>query len=187
MTKQTLSAKKILVILSLSLFLAVSSNSFAAGSGRPGMTDPSVVKEVDINRYAGLWNEVAHSQNFFQKGCARSTAEYGVIDALSISVHNVCYRSDGSTRDISGVAKVVDPQEPAKLKVRFNFFARGDYWITHLDPQYDWAVVSGPKKANLFILSRRFPMDAKTLEEILATLKAEGYDLSTLVYDQPTP
>jgi apolipoprotein D and lipocalin family protein len=186
MTKQPLTGKILLAISSCALFLIFSSNSFAGGSGRPGMTDPSVIKEVDINRYAGLWNEVAHSKNFFQRGCARSTAEYGVIDALSITVHNVCHRKDGSTRDISGVAKVVDPVEPAKLKVRFNFFARGDYWITHLDPQYDWAVVSGPKKANLFILSRRFPIDAKILEEILATLKAEGYDLSTLVYDEPT-
>lgn len=186
MMNRTLTRKTFLAIFSFGLLFGVVSNSSAAGSGRPGMTDPSVVKEVDINRYAGLWYEVAHSKNFFQRGCARSTAEYGVIDALSITVHNVCYNRDGSTRDISGVAKVVDPQEPAKLKVRFNFFARGDYWITHLDPGYEWAVVSGPKKANLFILSREFPMDAKTLDEILATLKAEGYDLSTLVYDEPT-
>ncbi|MBC7419956.1 MAG: lipocalin family protein [Bdellovibrio sp.] len=146
--------------------------------------DPSVVKSVDFNRYAGLWYDIAHNPNFFQKDCLRSTAEYGVLSATEVSVHNICYLKDGTTADISGVATVKNSNEPAKLKVKFNFFARGDYWIIDLDPNYQWVVVSAPKKKSLFILSRVAPMDKQLLEDILKSLKAKGFKTEQLVFDQ---
>lgn len=156
--------------------------STAAMAAAP--SDPVVVKNVDFTKYSGLWHEIAHAPNFFQKGCLRSTAEYQVIDATSVSVHNICYKKDGKTSDISGVARVKDAAEPAKLKVKFSFFQRGDYWIIALDDHYQWAVVSAPKKKSLFILSRTFPMDDKTLKDILLRLKLQGFDTDNLVYDQ---
>lgn len=162
-------------ILITSLFISVA--AWAAP------TDPAVVPSVDLNKYAGLWHEVAHAPNFFQKGCIRSIAEYQVIDASSVTVHNVCFKENGKTRDISGVATVTDAAVPAKLKVRFSFFQRGDYWITHLDEQYQWAVVSAPKKKSLFILSRTFPMDQAVLSDILLRLKIDGFETDNLVYD----
>ena len=129
-------------------------------------SDPAVIADVDFTKYTGLWHEVAHSPNFFQKDCLRSTAEYQIIDASSVSVLNICYKENGKTSSISGVARVKDPAVPAKLKVKFNFFARGDYWIIDLDDQYQWALVSSPKKKNLFILSRTFPMDQVVLKNV---------------------
>lgn len=165
-----------LCILPLFLFL----NPANANNG----SDPKVVPDVDLNRYVGQWYEIAHSPNFFQRGCVRSTAEYAVLTPSSISVKNVCYKANGSTKDITGKAKVVDPSVPAKLKVRFNFFARGDYWIVDLDPNYQWAVVSGPKKKSLFILSRQAPMNDHLLKKILDRLKHRGFKVDDLIYDQ---
>ncbi len=147
-------------------------------------TDPEVVSTVDITRYVGSWYEIAHSPNFFQRGCEYSTAEYQIINAESISVHNVCHHSDNTISDIEGTATIVDPAVPAKLKVRFNFFARGDYWITELDQNYQWAVVSGPGKKSLFILSRVAPMDKELLQQILTTLENKGFDTTDLIYDK---
>lgn len=147
-------------------------------------TDPKVVSTVDLNKYAGTWYEIAHAPNFFQKGCVRSIAEYQVIDASSVTVHNVCFTENGKTKDISGVARVTDPAVPAKLRVKFSFFQRGDYWITHLDDQYQWAVVSAPKKKSLFILSRTFPMDQTVLNNILLRLKIDGFETDDLVFDK---
>ncbi len=153
-----------------------------AALARP--SDPAVVADVDFTKYSGLWYEVAHSPNFFQKGCVRSTAEYQVIDASSVSVLNICYKENGKTSDISGIARVKDSAVPAKLKVKFNFFARGDYWIIDLDDNYQWAVVSSPKKKNLFILSRTFPMDQVILKNILLKLKAQGFETDKLIFDR---
>jgi apolipoprotein D and lipocalin family protein len=153
-----------------------------AAMARPA--DPAVVADVDFTKYSGLWHEVAHSPNFFQKGCLRSTAEYQIIDGSSVSVYNVCYKENGKKSDISGVARVKDSAVPAKLKVKFNFFARGDYWIIDLDDNYQWAVVSAPKKKNLFILSRTFPMDQVVLKDILLKLKTQGFETDKLVFDR---
>jgi apolipoprotein D and lipocalin family protein len=160
----------------LSLFISIS--ALAAPS------DPAVVKTVDLNKYAGLWYEIAHAPNFFQKSCVRSTAQYRVIDASSITVDNICYKENGKTTDISGEARIKDAAVPAKLKVKFSFFQRGDYWITHLDNHYQWAVVSAPKKKSLFILSRTAPMDPATLANILTRLKIDGFETDNLVFDK---
>lgn len=171
----------ILCCLIISLNLICGASKAFSFNNKP---DPEVVKSVDISRYVGKWFEIAHAPNFFQRGCERSTAEYQIIDDANISVHNVCYHSDNSTSDISGTATIVDPAEPAKLKVRFNFFARGDYWITELDPNYQWAVVSAPEKKSLFILSREAPMDKLLLQQILNTLESKGFDTTDLIYDK---
>lgn len=147
-------------------------------------SDPEVVSNVDFNKYEGFWYEIAHAPNFFQQGCLRSAAEYSILNANSVSVKNTCYKSDGSTSDIEGTATVADPTIPAKLKVRFNIFARGDYWIVNLDPNYQWAVVSGPRKKSLFILSRQAPMDAQLLKGIIDRLKQRGFETDDLIYDQ---
>ncbi len=167
----------------MTALVAIAVLAFTPWSNAKDNSDPDVVSEVDFDRYSGLWYEIAHDSNFFQRGCKRSTAEYAVLDETRVSVLNTCYKHDGTFRDIKGVATVVDPATPAKLKVRFNIFSRGDYWITHLDQNYQWAVVSGPAKKSLFILARQAPMDKGLLDAILAQLNQEGYDLSDLIYD----
>lgn len=146
--------------------------------------DPQVVRVVDLQSYSGKWFEIAHEKNFYQRGCVRSTAEYGVIDDSSLSVYNRCIKKNGQSKDIRGIARVVDPAEPAKLRVKFNFFQKGDYWIIDLDRDYKWAIVSGPKKKSLFILSRVAPMDEKLLAELLDRLKAKGFETDSFIFDE---
>lgn len=146
--------------------------------------DPQVVEQIDLQKYSGKWYEIARKPTFFQRNCVRSTAEYQVIDETTVSVYNVCYKADNSTSDIKGTAKIVDINEPAKLKVKFNIFAQGEYWVTELDPNYQWAVVSASKKSTLFILAREAPMKPELLKTILDNLKAKNFNLDDLVYDQ---
>lgn len=157
---------------------------FANDQAATDREDPAVVSTVDLEKYMGLWYEIAHSPNFFQRNCVRSTAEYTLNDDGSVRVYNVCTKADGSTSDIEGVATVNDPSEPAKLTVDFGLFRKGDYWIIDLAPDYQWAVVSGPKKESLFILSRTAPMDPALLQEILDRLAAQGFKVDEFVFDQ---
>lgn len=146
--------------------------------------DPKVISEVDLSRYSGKWYEIAHAPNFFQRKCIRSTADYAVASPTSVLVKNVCFKENDEISDIEGIATIVDIAQPAKLKVRFNFFARGDYWITDLDPDYQWAVVSGPAKKSLFILSRQAPMDSNLLASIIGSLKEKGFRTEELIFDK---
>lgn len=169
-------------ILALALTLAFTTPAFAQFFGNDE-ADPAVVKTVNLQRYAGLWYEIGRFPTFFQKGCVRSTAKY-TLQEDGVGVLNTCYREDGTTGTIEGVATAADPAVPAKLVVDFGFFRTGDYWITHLDPNYQWAVVSGPAKGSLFILARKAPMAPELLKRIVAQLKKDGFDTAKIIYDK---
>ncbi len=161
--------------------------SFGMGLKRGNdSSDPEAVSSVDLNQYQGRWYDIAHSPNFFQKPCLHSTAEYKIIDANSISVFNTCYKKSGRVSTISGKASVVNPASPAKLRVVFSVFGKpkGDYWITELDPNYQWAVVSGPGKKDTFLLSRVAPLPDALKTEIITQLKKKGYPTDQFIYDQ---
>jgi apolipoprotein D and lipocalin family protein len=161
-----------------------SNTAFAMGRA-PLKSNPEVVTSVDLNRYSGLWHEVAHSPNFFQRARVSSTAQYEVLDEKSLSVLNVCHKANGKTSQISGVASIPDAAFPAKLKVRFSFFQKGDYWITELDDQYQWAVVSSPGKKFTFILARQPIISVELKSKIVALLKAKDFTVNNLVFDRP--
>ena len=57
---------------------------------------PQTVPQVDLQRYAGLWYEIAKIPNRFQKKCAgRTTAEYTLRKDGKIKVVNRCIQVDG--------------------------------------------------------------------------------------------
>jgi apolipoprotein D and lipocalin family protein len=56
----------------------------------------------------------------------------------------------------------------------------GDYWVIDLDPQYQVAVVSDPRREYLWILSRTPNMDKKTYEELLSRLQVQQFDIRKL-------
>jgi apolipoprotein D and lipocalin family protein len=164
---------KLILIAALNLF---SRFCFAA--------DPAVVPNVDLQRYSGLWYQVAHFPSFFLKNCERSTAEYSLNADGTIAVLNKCYKNNLVKSSIQGTASAPNPSEPTKLKVDFGFFAKGDYWIIALDEDYQWAVVSGPGKSSLFVLSRQGPMDGELLKSIVQKLADDGFDTAKIIYDK---
>jgi apolipoprotein D and lipocalin family protein len=137
-----------------------------------------VVDSVDLDRYLGRWYEIASYPMFFQRGCTATTADYSLREDGLIKVINSCRKGtlDGKLKQAKGKAKVVDTETNAKLKVSFFGPFWGDYWIIDLDPDYQWAVVGGPKRKYLWILSRTPQMDEALYEEIIGRLPAKGYD-----------
>ena len=137
------------------------------------------VKEVDLNRYVGLWYEIASFPTRFQKGCSCTTAEYQLTDKDYIKVINKCNR-DGKVSHIEGKAFVVKGSGNAKLKVQFFWPFKGDYWIVELDPDYKWAAVGNKSREYLWILSRTKFLDDTVFKEICHKLQLKGFDTSKL-------
>ncbi len=155
-------------------------------TGCPAANPPETVASVDIARYAGKWYEIARFPVIFQKGLVGVTAEYTVREDGTVRVVNRGLKNtlDGEESSISGVATVVDPVTHAKLRVRFDPFPvslfPGKYWIVDLGENYDYAVVSEPRRKNLWILSRTPVMDAAVYNGILARLEEKGFDMSRI-------
>jgi apolipoprotein D and lipocalin family protein len=140
------------------------------------------VEKVDLSRYLGKWYELGRFPAWFQKDCYKSTAEYSLRDDGNVKVVNTCRKGspEGKEKISTGKAWVVDKETSAKLKVQFVWPFSGDYWIVELGKDYEYAVVSEPKRNYLWILSRTPAMDEAKFDGITGRLKENGFDISKL-------
>ncbi len=150
------------------------------------------VPQLDLQRYSGTWHEIAHLPMFFQRHCVdRITATYTRKADGTVEVRNACATRNGTMDESVGVARPV-PGQPGALEVRFAPqwlswlpMVWADYWVIDLDPEYRWAVVGGPSRKYLWILSREPRMARATFESITSRAAALGYPVERLVMAAP--
>jgi apolipoprotein D and lipocalin family protein len=154
----------------------------ATGENPRGELSLTSVQHVDLARYTGTWYEIAKIPNRFQKQCgSNTTATYILRPDGRLDVVNRCRKKDGEMVEARGLAKVVDLQTNAKLKVSFVSFLGvrpfwGDYWILGLDENYQWVIVGSPGRKYGWILSRTPKLEPVVLERIYALLREQEYD-----------
>jgi apolipoprotein D and lipocalin family protein len=173
--------------LILAAAACVLSACVAGPSGRGPEAPPlEAVPSVDVSRYMGLWYEIARYPTRFQKNCEGTTAEYTLRGDGRVNVLNTCRfgTKDGKPRSAEAVARVMDGSNGARIFVNFAPVplpaGRGNYWIIHLDADYQHAVVGEPSGRFLWYLSRTPVLPPDVRAELDAAAVAAGYDLSLL-------
>jgi len=173
------------------LVTIVASWSFAAA---PSSSPPlRVVSQLDLQRYAGTWYEVARLPNRFEQKCARGVAAtYALRDDGRIAVTNRCLDAEGGVREAAGIARRVADQPPSVLEVRFApaFLSWipavwGDYRVIELGAGYEHAVVGTEDRKYLWILSRTPEMGPDLLEALLQRAKAQGFAVDDVIRVRP--
>jgi len=146
------------------------------------------IVSLDVPKYLGTWYEIAKFPNWFQKKCVGNTkAVYSMRADNNLKVLNSCKNADGVVSEAEGTARQIGAQDSPKLEVRFapawlSFLPMvwGDYWVIDLDPQYQVAAVSDPKREYLWVLSRTPQLDKKVYEDLLQRLQAQQFDVRKL-------
>jgi apolipoprotein D and lipocalin family protein len=143
----------------------------------------SVVSSVDLNRYQGLWYEIARLPNYFERKLKCASATYTLRADGKITVLNKGnYINDPQkSTSVKGVAWVPDKNNPAKLKVQFFWPFAGNYWIMYLDPEYNYVLVGDPSLKYLWILAREKKMEESTYKMLLQKAVDNGYDIKTII------
>ena len=152
----------------------------------------TAVSQLELDRYVGQWHEIAHLPIFFQRNCVdRITATYTRKPDGTIQVDNACRNKDGGMDRSIGVAKPV-PGKAGQLEVRFAPdwlswlpMVWADYWVIALDPEYRWAVVGGPSRKYLWVLSRTPTMKRELFERIKDDARRRGYPVEKLIMAAP--
>ena len=154
-----------------------------SGKSPKSMIDKSVVSELDINSYLGIWYEVSRFDHSFELGLVGVTATYSYRNDDKIKVVNAGYKEslDGEKSEAVGKAKIPNPEVPSKLKVSFFWFFYGDYFVLELDKDCSWAVTGSSSDKYLWILSRTPQMDNALYKQILDGLTQRGYDVNQLI------
>jgi apolipoprotein D and lipocalin family protein len=145
---------------------------------------PATVSQVDLNRYAGVWYQIARYPHFFQRReCAISTARYSIRDDGRVAVRNDCWADElnGTSRQhVTAVARPIDDTN-SWLKVRFFGLFTADYLIIELDADYRWAVVTTPDMDTLWILSRTPALEEQLFQSIIDRLEARGFEREKII------
>ena len=169
-------------------FLLAIALASGAGNAQDGALPNDPVPALDLQRYGGEWHEIAHLPLYFQRRCAANiTATYTPRAYGTVAVRNACDDKDGKTIVSEGTARTV-AGHPGRLQVRFapDWLAWvpmvwGDYWVIELDPEYRWAVIGGPSRKYLWILSRTPTMARALFDDIRARAAQRGYPVDRLI------
>lgn len=142
------------------------------------------VQKFDLNRYLGNWYEIARLDHSFERGLNNVSAEYSLRQDGGVKVLNRGYDPLKKVwKQAEGRAYFLSDPTTGSLKVSFFWPFYGGYNIIDLDRDtYAHALVCGPDRSYLWILSRATSLDRKIIDELVRKAEELGFDTSALIY-----
>ena len=150
-------------------------------TGIPKGLEP--VTDFEPDRYLGKWYEIARLDHSFERGLTNVSAEYTRKDNGDIRVLNRGFKvKTGEWKDIEGRARLIKDDKVGSLKVSFFGPFYGGYHIIELDKiNYSYAMVSGPSRSYLWILSRERNMDEGIYAKLVSRADKLGFETEQLI------
>jgi len=142
------------------------------------------VEDFNINRYTGTWYEIARLDNRFEKGLEKIAATYQLREDGGVDVINKGWNEQtGEWNQVEGKAYFIDKPTIGRLKVSFFGPFYGGYNIIDLDKKdYSYALVTGPDKSYLWILSKTKHLSEETQTTLINKAKALGFTTDDLIF-----
>lgn len=150
------------------------------------VSPPSGVKPVDnfdVNRYLGTWYEIARLDHRFERGLDHVSAHYSLRSDGGVTVVNKGFSpAEQRWQQKSGKAFFLASPRQASLKVSFFGPFYGGYHVIELDPQYGYALVSGPSHDYLWLLSRTKMLPEAVRARLVETARSQGFPVDRLLW-----
>jgi apolipoprotein D and lipocalin family protein len=148
---------------------------------------PENIKPVDhfsLEKYLGKWYEIARLDHSFERGLTRVSAEYSLRGDGGVRVLNRGYSAkEDEWKEAEGKAYFVKETDQGYLKVSFFGPFYGAYVVFDLDHEhYQYALVCGPDKSYLWILSRTPHMKTDIKDKLVDKARALGFEVDNLIF-----
>lgn len=141
------------------------------------------VENFSLDRYLGTWYEIARLDNRFERGLEHITATYVRNPDGGVKVINQGFSpTQQQWRRSIGKAKFIDSPNRAALKVSFFWPFYGGYHVIALDPEYRYALVAGPSRNYLWLLSRTPKLENEKTESLLKIARELNYPVDNLIW-----
>lgn len=159
-----------------------------ASSGPPPLR--GINQTVDIPRFMGPWYvisfipiDVPFLPMFSEKGAHDGVESYQLAADGTIET-TYTFRRDafnGPEVRFTPRARVANPPLNSEWKMKFAWYLpASDYLILYLDPDYRITIIGVPDRSYVWIMARDPVIPAAEMEQLVARLKADGYDVSRL-------
>ncbi|MEW6260717.1 MAG: lipocalin family protein [Thermodesulfobacteriota bacterium] len=142
------------------------------------------VSGFELTRYLGTWYEIARLDHSFERGLIRVSAEYRLRDDGGVRVLNRGFSvEENRWKEAEGKAYLAAGAEQGFLKVSFFGPFYGSYIVLDLDREtYQYALVCGPSKSYLWILSRTPKLDDTVIQRLLDKASALGFSTNQMIF-----
>lgn len=165
----------------LLVLLLASVITLSACTSKPEGVQP--VTGFQLEQYLGTWYEIARLPHSFEEGLSSVTAEYSVREDGGVKVVNRGFDAQNEKwEEAEGKAYFVKDASTGYLKVSFFGPFYASYIIIELDEEYRYAMVSGPDREYLWILSRTPKLRDSTLNALVDRAEELGFDTDKLIY-----
>ena len=170
----------------MSLWKKMAAGAGALLSVACSTTPPEGVTPVEgfnADLYLGSWYEIARLDHSFERGLEQVTATYSKRDDGGLKVVNRGYNTQKqSWQESVGKAWFTGSPSQASLKVSFFGPFYGGYNVIALDHDYQNALVCGPNRNYLWILSRSPQISPQVKEELTSKALQAGFDVNKLIW-----
>ncbi|MGH8800073.1 MAG: lipocalin family protein [Casimicrobiaceae bacterium] len=152
------------------------------------------VPNFDLDRYYGVWYEIAAIRGFLQSRCARDTrTEYSAGENGAMILESKCLRADGTPERSEARARPLDRALPSVLKITSVHFL-GIWWyplgresiVVARAPDGRWLTVGHPSLRYARILARDPALSDADLTSASAALTEAGFDLCSVMLTAQT-
>jgi apolipoprotein D and lipocalin family protein len=145
--------------------------------------DLTPVTGFDVDRYLGKWYEIARLDHSFERHLKNVSATYTRGENGEIRVLNKGFNfKTDQWKQIEGRALFLEDDTVGSLKVSFFGPFYGGYHIIDLDRQnYSYAMVTGPSRSYLWILSRTTTLDGAIYSDLIAKARKWGFNTEKLI------
>lgn len=141
------------------------------------------VENFQLDRYLGTWYEIVRLDHTFERGLSHVSASYSTRDDGGIDVINRGYDANKQRwKEATGRAYFVDRPSVGRLKVTFFWPFYGGYNVIELDPEYRHALVVGPNRKYLWVLSRTRQLDQQVLDGLILKAEKLGFATDQLIH-----
>ena len=177
-----MSRAKPLLALSLALVLSACRSSGAQPPIPP-------VHSVDLSRYMGRWYVIASVPTMFDRHADAQIENYRL--GADGKIHTTFTFRRGSLEGPPGAlhstATVVPGTRNAEWTVKFFWLLHEQYIVAWLAPDYSEVIVARDARDYVWLMARTPQISAADYRQMLARVKAMGYDLGKLrKIPQPT-
>jgi len=148
------------------LFLAACSSS----------TTLPAVGEVDLNKFQGLWYDIAHLPNKQLDACECITAKVNLLES-DLEVLYTCQTADETMQNTVTVKPVEEFQYSHFQREKAN-----DWVVLALAENYRYAMVGTKNRKELYIISRTPEPAALIMKEYLNMAEDLNFDTSEIIY-----
>ena len=165
-----------------SLFIILMLTAFVSGcTGIPNGVEP--VRSFDVQRYQGEWFEIMRLDHSFERGLTNVTATYTLRDDGSVGVINKGFdRNHCRWKEANGHAVFQGNRDTASLSVTFLWPFAGGYHVLAVNQQdYSWAMISGPSRSYLWILSRHPELSTDIKNRLVSQARGLGFPVDDLI------